>query len=664
MFRNLQFTVIWIGIFMAYSLMPALAQEEKFGKIDEATLKMTSYDKDPQTEAVVLFNVGESRLEFNVAKGFFELIYERHCRIKIFNKNGYRHADHSIVYYKPSGTSKEYISGLKGYTYLLEEGKVVKHKLENSSIFEEEYTDELFIKKFTMPNVKEGCVIEYSYKITTDFFTYLKSWEFQDDIPVMYSQYTTEIPEPFNYKLSMQGYTDVTPSKKQDLKTGSLGAGSTRTFTINVNTYTAKDIPAFRNEKFITAEENYILRIDYQLASFDWPGEMTQDILPSWNKILKGLMESANYGKKLKARGELKDVAESISKQYTQPEEKMKAIYEYVKKTVKWNDKYTYLAQTPFRKVLESQKGSVAEINLMLTSLLREADLNANPVILSTRKNGILNPYVPMIRNFNYVITQVQIGEKRYLLDASQPYLSAGIIPFHCLNGQGVVTYDEKFEWIDLSLGRGKISQNTTVMLKMDESGVINGTLNIHYQDYAAENVREAIAAESEEKYWEKNWKSESNGFKLQSNQVENLQDYSKPLKLNMKIEMENEAMGSKIYLDPFLQKSFNENPFKQEERSFPVDFGCPIVESYFMSFTLPEGFEVEEMPKSGVMVLPDKSASFSYTIGQQQNMIQIRSRLSIEKGVYLPDEYKSLKEFFAQVISKQKEQIILKKKS
>jgi hypothetical protein len=95
------------------------AQAEKFGKVDESVLKMTSYPQDSTADAVILFDVGSTRLEFNQNKFDFELTHERHIRIKIFNKNAYDWADGQIVYYAPSGTRKESISGLKGYTHLI-----------------------------------------------------------------------------------------------------------------------------------------------------------------------------------------------------------------------------------------------------------------------------------------------------------------------------------------------------------------------------------------------------------------------------------------------------------------------------------------------------------------------------------------------------------------
>ena len=46
----------------------------------------------------------------------------------------------------------------------------------------------------------------------------------------------------------------------------------------------------------------------------------------------------------------------------------------------------------------------------------------------------------------------------------------------------------------------------------------------------------------------------------------------------------------------------------------------------------------------------------------KDENTIQVMTSLEINKGMYLPDEYKNLREFFSMVVQKNNEQIILKK--
>jgi hypothetical protein len=104
------------------------------------------------------------------------------------------------------------------------------------------------------------------------------------------------------------------------------------------------------------------------------------------------------------------------------------------------------------------------------------------------------------------------------------------------------------------------------------------------------------------------------------------------------------------------------ENPFKSDERKFPVDFAVPVNERNILNINIPEGYVVEELPASVVYVLPDNAAQFVYKSQQNGSVIQIFSQLKISRTYYQPHEYKLLKEFYKNIISKHGEQIVLKK--
>ena len=77
----------------------------------------------------------------------------------------------------------------------------------------------------------------------------------------------------------------------------------------------------------------------------------------------------------------------------------------------------------------------------------------------------------------------------------------------------------------------------------------------------------------------------------------------------------------------------------------------------------IPDGYEVESIPLSRTMKLPDNSIVVSYNIQTDANVITIVYKRSINKNLFLPNEYLDLKEFYNQLVKKHSEQIILKKK-
>jgi hypothetical protein len=120
---------------------------------------------------------------------------------------------------------------------------------------------------------------------------------------------------------------------------------------------------------------------------------------------------------------------------------------------------------------------------------------------------------------------------------------------------------------------------------------------------------------------------------------------------------------GDMIYINPYITSQIESNPFKLDNRVYPVDYGSMIENVYMCKLTIPDGYVIDEMPKSKVLMLPENAAKFMYNVGQNGNTINITSQFLINKNIFVQTEYPDLKEFYNQVVAKQTEQIVLKKK-
>ena len=76
----------------------------------------------------------------------------------------------------------------------------------------------------------------------------------------------------------------------------------------------------------------------------------------------------------------------------------------------------------------------------------------------------------------------------------------------------------------------------------------------------------------------------------------------------------------------------------------------------------IPEGYEVEEMPKSVRFKLNDDEGMFEYLIANRDGRLQLRSHIVLNKANFDMEDYEALREFYAFIIKKQGEQIVLKK--
>ena len=237
----------------------------KFGKISPEDMEMTSYSLDTSAGAVILGDFGYTNFEITEDEGFYT-VFNRHVRIKILDKDELDQGDFVISLYTSSGGNEEKVTGLKAYTYNLENGKVEKYKLERKNIFRENASKNWNEVKFSMPNVKVGSVIEVSYSISSPFFYQLQRWFFQAEIPTVRSEYHVYIPEYYNYKNWASGYipikkeSDVTYKTFQYTQAATIGpdgreSGELISFKAKIThwSYIAENVPAFKNEPKITS---------------------------------------------------------------------------------------------------------------------------------------------------------------------------------------------------------------------------------------------------------------------------------------------------------------------------------------------------------------------------------------------------------------------------
>lgn len=350
---KLQTSTILAGLAMFFLVgtvsVSAQTYPVKFGKIDDSELTMRNYEQDTSAAAVVLSDVGYSYFTYN--KGF-KIIFERHTRIKVLKKSGYSSANIEIPYYQ-KGTNKELVYSIKGFTYNLEGGKVTKDKLDSKAVFSEQTSENWHMKKFMMPNVKEGSVIEYSYTISSDFLYNLREWEFQSTIPVAYSAYKVRIPEYYDYKLQQQGYLNFDEANRQRGKenftvtwsseiVAGAGGGRTSGGSSNVEAestiynWVVKNAPALRPESYITTLRDYQSKIEFELQSVKYPGQTVQIMTGNWEQVTKEILNSDRFGAQLNRKGFFKNDIAAVTAKYTKPAEQMATIYDMVKSTMKW----------------------------------------------------------------------------------------------------------------------------------------------------------------------------------------------------------------------------------------------------------------------------------------------------------------------------------------
>ncbi len=662
-----------------YAKYPEDRPYEKLGNVSKSELEQKSYFDTTDPDAIILFDVGSYTYEWR--GDAFKTQFERHCRIKILKSSGFEWATFQIPLYVGTPQSKETLSNIKGYTHVLENGKVKSHKLDKSGIFKDKFSDNVDLVKITLPNVVEGSIVEFSYVISSDRTQSIPAWEFQKNIPVVWSEYTVAIPEFYEFQQVTQGYesfyanirTVENSALNFNIKTERSGNRVVQPSThqqhredykVNKNYFAAKHLPGLQHEKFISKADDYLLKIEHQIAGRRFPRSPYENLLGDWNKINSVLLEHSEFGDQIKPKGFYKKDLESVTANSSGDMETMQRIYKHISTHMKWNGKNALFTEKNIKSAYDNQGGNAADINLLLVSMLNSAGLSAEPVILSTRSNGIINPNFVMLNKYNYVVAQVNIDGEIYLLDATEPHLPCNMLPIRCLNQHGRIINSTGGGWVDLTPKTGGITRSVSI-LELQLDGTLEGTIQRKTEGYNGLLCSQEYKEKGKEKYLER-LKEDHPTWEIEDLTFKDSDVYDGYFLETIKVKIKNagQIMGKTIYIDPFILDKLDENPFKNDKRKLPIDMVMPSSELHNLSIALPEGFSIDETPINANLVSPDKSTQYKVLSNSNGNIFNLTRTFLRNRSLYGPHEYDMLREFYSIVVAKESEQLVLQKNS
>jgi len=424
-----------------------------------------------------------------------------------------------------------------------------------------------------------------------------------------------------------------------------------------------KNIPAFKEEKFMTASSNYLSAIYFEIAEFQGFDGTKVKYSEEWKDVDSKLRQHEKFGYQIKKAKSLWDdiLKPLIGKEENQLKQ-AKFIFDFVKNWYAWNGNFGMYAELEVKKAYEQKKGNDADINFALIGALQSVGLNADPVLVSTRDFGLPSKVHPQRSGFNYVIARVKIENQDYLLDATERYLPFGTLPIRCINDQGRLISKDESSWIDLK-PLHKLKNAVTMELTLRDDGSLKGELRLQHFGYSGFDARKELINSTTEDYLG-TIKKKLPGLEIEAFEVQNRDSVNKPLIEKMKIQImgDNNGNADILYFNPFMIERYENNPFKSLDRLYPVDFGAPTESTYYTSVLLPENWRVDESPSNTSFGLPNGGGRFLMNITTEQKRIVLASTVTLSKPIYSAQEYNLLREFFSRVVQAHQSQFVFKK--
>jgi hypothetical protein len=624
----------------------AKAQTMPFGKVDIADLQLKQCDFEKDANAMVLFDKADVYFDSQ-----FNIVTERHKRIKIFNDKGKDEANIRIEFY--GGSRSENMSDIQVETINDNNGKPEITKLEKKLIYNEAIDKWRTALVFAFPNVKAGSIIEYKYRLTNVSSYALPDWYFQSKLPSRYSILSTETPDALFYKTQTRVNQPFVVNTS-----GSEGASTDKHVRALAN------IPSLNNEPYMRSRIDNLQCIWFQLTTIRPSGGFVRSFNDTWEKVGITLAEDEDFGGQLKRK--LKDELLIVNKAklLKTDDEKIAYIFNQVKGRMKWNDIDHWYTNDGTSEAWDKQSGNSTEINLGLCHLLKQVGVKAYPMIVSTRDNGRINGAYPSLGQFNRAVAYIPVDStKHYILDATDKYNLYNETPDELLNSYGLYLDKDEKKYPLLFIEKPTpVRQILFINANVLADGKLDGTAEINSFSYHKIHSVEKYKRDGEEKY-KKYLKDDDNNLDIASVKFENMDVDTLPL--TQKIGFKLTLAGSDenyIYINPNTFSPMKSNPFINENRATDIDFGYR--NNYIMTGTykIPAGFKTDAIPKNISMTNPDKSIIFRRVAVEEEGAIKINYTINFKKTIYFKEDYPVLREFYKKMYDMMNEQIVLKK--
>ncbi|MGZ5263139.1 MAG: DUF3857 domain-containing protein, partial [Kaistella sp.] len=567
-------------------------------KLSEEDLKSEKSAKFGDVPAEVLYRSTHFRIDYDG-----NLYQNVVSRVKIYNKdNASDYLGQEIGVYDDNRGSRETLSNLKANTYNFENGKTVTTKISKDEKFKSKEDKNYNITKFAFANVKNGSVVEYSYTLLTPFLSSTPRVLIEEEIPARYVEYVLDSPKPLGYTINYKG--DLSPTHRV-IEEKQMYGNAYQTYR-----FAYENVPAYKEEKYVMNNNNYKTGIKAELNS-TLINDVFKSYATNWEDIRQRLYQHEDFGLQLDKDGLVKNLLPSEIKDLPTLQ-KADAVLKFVQKNYTWNKQDEVFTDKGIRNLISTKVGNTAEINLMLTMLLRSVGINADPVVLSTVNRGFLLAYNPSISQLNYVVASFLDKDKIYLLDGAYKHSEMNMIAPKALNYYGLIMGKKDVKQINIFYP--EVSKTLlTVDAKLNPDGTIDGHFTDRDTKLYAMVVNERYV-EDKEKFVQ----SYKNEYKFAlSNMKHNLHENNDfETMFDFSSDTFVDAIGSKLVFNPLLFLYAQNHDFKQDTpRKAPLEFYSPSDRVKKVTITLPENYVFENVPKSKKFRTQDNALQYTYQV-------------------------------------------------
>lgn len=610
---------------------------KRFGKVSKEELEMTEYKPDSAAVAVVLYENRNIQVDLS-AGGAFVKDVDVHMRIKILKEEGTEWGDFSVMKYV-SQSVPEIVTGIEVVTYNLENDKVVPTKMSREFIYTEDVSSSFQKISFYAQDVKVGSVIEMKYSIHSDRFWEIDDVYFQKTIPVNWVESQVSIPGFFTFNKKLHGSLPVQYDSKLEPK-NLFGYQ----YEMVVDKFVAVELPAFKYEPYIYYPRQYFSFVTYDIRSLRLPGMDTKYYGVSWDDVDNTYVNS-QIMTRFRAQCQFKEQVAALPEEGTDIE-KIASAVSLVKDNVAWDEKYKVFPE-PVGQVVKARSGSNADINCLIAGCLREMGYTVDMVLVKMRSSGMLLDFQPERNPYDTFILRVTGSDgSQYYLDGGSPHGYINVLPPDLLvTNARLVRPNVPGEWVDLT----RLTRNGTTMTvatTLTDDLRLSGEYTCKETGNTSYSTKESYSESDDEQDYISEIETDL-AIEIDDITFGQMKEYSSSSQTEYKFHKDLDASGDFVYINPFLVKFHSADTFQSLQREFPIDFPFTYSLTYIFTFTIPEGYAVDQIPENRIFKFQPLASTARCSCTVNGNTVQMVYNFSQNKMMCGPEYYQDIRSYW-----------------
>ncbi|MDZ7715886.1 MAG: DUF3857 domain-containing protein [Balneolaceae bacterium] len=612
----------------------------EFGTVPDSLFSMQEYGEDPSAPFVYMLKEADIRFENDDRSIIAVLDY--YVRIKIFDASVQQASVVAIPYYFERGI--EEIQNIRAITHSPEGQKTT---LAKSNVRTININSRYNVKEFTMPNVEDGSVLEYAYQIRRRYIEELPDFFLAHQAPTALAKASITYPHYLRYDVIPVDFDGRLQNQSQRIDTSSVK----KIFTVPQpdpilkETWVAKNVPAIKEEAYISSIDDYRGKLKFKLSEF---GNPRQKLENSWDFVVAELRRNQNVLEKIAGYTQAKALGRDIAQEFKNKEAIQDSIFRHLNSSMNYNGSRSPFSNVSDKQVLNGNLADQAAINQTLLAMLRGAGIEAYPMLISTREFGQIDRSFPSFFQFNGQLVYSEINKQPYFMDASFAYSQPNLIPITTYNENGLMLKEEDYQWKEITPLKSKFDISITIDARLDEEGNLSGSISSESSGYPAQVIREKYSngQRANNIIREAIFDGYSN-IELRGQELNNLQDYENPVVMNTEFMLPNYAtsFSDGLELRPMVVGYLMSNPFNEGNRDLPVTLDAPEKLDLVYNIQLPDGFTFDEGAENRSIQLP--GASFTESYDTDGKTLRYEFHIDISKKQFEPEVYPQLLDLY-----------------